>query len=139
VAEHRRSWGQRQPIEATNHRSEILRRKRGAAPSVGRDRIRTAAPGADVVIERWVAAGRNVGSMVTQTGKLLELYGPEIFRKAIAETIERGTHDRGEIGVLCEKYRRAAEQPVPVHVQLGDDVPDREVIPHDLGGYDVER
>ena len=138
VAEHRRSWGQRQKIESPDHRAEILRRKRGAAPSTGRERLRTAAPGIDVVIERWVESGRNVGAMVAQTGKLLELYGIAIFRAAIADTIARGTHDPGEIGVLCETHRRAAAAPVPVDVRLGEHVPDRDVIPHDLGGYDVE-
>ncbi len=58
---------------------------------------------------------------------------------AVADTIERGTHDPGEIGVLCEKRRRAAQGSLPVDVQLGDHVPDRDVIPHDLGGYDVKR
>ena len=84
-------------------------------------------------------AGRNIGSMIAQVGKLLDLYGPDILAKAIAETVERGTHDPGEVGVLCEKHRRAAEHPVPIHVLLGDDVPDRDVIPHDLGGYDAKR
>jgi transposase len=139
VIEHARCWGQDQKLEVPGHRAEILRRKRGAAPSAGRDRLRTAAPGVDVVIERWVEAGRNVGSMVAQTGKLLDLYGREVFRQAIAEMIARGTHDPGQIGVLCEKHRRAAAQPVPVDVPLGDHVPDRDVIAHDLGGYDVKR
>lgn len=139
VAEHARSWGQRQKIEHPGHRAEIMKRKRGAAASTGRDRIRMAAPGIDIVVERWVEAGRNVGSMVAQTRKLLDLYGRDVFEKAIRETIERGTHDPGEIGVLCEKHRRAAEQPIPIEVPLGDDVPDRDVVPHDLGSYDVER
>jgi hypothetical protein len=77
--------------------------------------------------------------MTARTTRLLDLYGPEVFAKAIAETIERGTHDPGEVGVLCEKHRRAAEHPVPIHVPLGDHVRDRDVIPHDLGGYDVKR
>lgn len=138
VAEHRRSWGQRQKIESPDHRAEVVRRKRGAFPSTGRDRLRTAAPGIDVVIERWVEAGRNVGTMVAQTSKLLDLYGLDVFRHAIADTIARGTHDPGEIGVLCEKHRREADAPLPVDVRLGDHVPDRDVIPHDLGGYDVD-
>jgi transposase len=138
VAEHRRSWGQRQKIESPEHRAEIARRKRGAQASTGRDRIRAAAPGMDQLIERWVEAGRNVGSMVAQTGKLLDLYGLDVFRQAIAETIERGTHDPGEIGVLCEKHRRATEVPLPLDIHLGDHVPDRDVIPHDLGRYDVD-
>ena len=138
LAEHRRSWGHGQKIESPEHRAEIVRRKRGAYVSTGRERIRAAAPGMDRLIERWVDAGRNVGSMVAQTGKLLDLYGLDVFRKAIAETIERGTHDPGEIGVLCEKHRRTAETPLPLDIQLGEHVPDRDVIPHDLGGYDVE-
>ncbi|MGD0680314.1 MAG: hypothetical protein ABSC94_33480 [Polyangiaceae bacterium] len=139
VVEHARCWGQGQKIETTDHRAEILRRKRGAAPSAGRDRLRTAAAGIDILIERWVEAGRNIGSMVSQTGKLLDLYGRDVFGRAVAETVERGTYDPGEIGVLCEKHRRAAEQPVPVDIRLGDHVPERDVIPHDLGGYDVKR
>jgi transposase len=139
VAEHRRSWGLRQKVEAPDHRAQIVARKRGASASTGRERLRTAAPGIDVLLERWVEAGRNVGSMVAQTGKLLDLYGMDIFRKAVADTIERGTHDPGEIGVLCEKHRRGAEAPLPMDVRLGEHVPDRDVIPHDLGGYDVKR
>lgn len=139
VAHHSRSWGHRQKIEHPDHRDEIVRRKRGAAPSTGRDRLRAAAPDIDVLIERWVEAGRNIGSMVAQTSRLLDLYGPDVFEKAIAETVERGTHDPGEVGVLCEKHRRAAEHPVPIHVPLSPDIPDRDVIPHDLGGYDAKR
>lgn len=138
IAEHDRSWGHRLKIELPEHRAEIVKRKRGASESTGRDRIRMAAPGIDVLIERWVEAGRNVGNMVAQTRKLLDLYGQDVFEKAIAETIERGTHDPGEIGVLCERHRRAAEQPVPLEVHLGDDVPDRDVVQHDLGSYDVD-
>jgi transposase len=139
VADHDRSWGHRQKIEHPDHRAEIVRRKRGAAPSTGRDRLRAAAPRIDVLIERWVVAGRNIGSMIAQTSKLLDLYGADVFAKAVAETVERGTHDPGEVGVLCEKHRRAAEHPVPIHVPLSDGVPDRDVIPHDLGGYDAKR
>jgi transposase len=139
VAEHARLWGQRQQIAAPEHRAEIMQTKRRAGPTTGRERLRAAASGIDVVIERWVEAGRNVGTMVAQTCRLLDLYGRDIFEKAIAETIERGTHDPGEIGVLCEKHRRAAERPVPLEVPLGDHVPDRDVVPHDLGGYDVRR
>ena len=139
VAQHARSFGHRQKIEHPEHRAEIVRRKRGAAASTGGGRLRAAAPDIGILFERWVDAGRNVGSMTARTTKLLDLYGQNVFAKAITETIERGTHDPGEVGVLCEKHRRAAEHPVPIHVPLGDHIPDRDVIPHDLGGYDVKR
>jgi transposase len=139
VAHHPRSWGHRQKIEHPDHRAEILRRKRGAAPSAGRDRLRAVAPQIDILFERWVTAGRNVGSMTAQTSKLLDLYAADVFEKAVAEVILRGTHDPGEVGVLCEKHRRAAERPVPIDIRLRDHIPDRDVIPHDLGGYDAKR
>jgi len=139
ITEHRRSWGYGQKTENPEHRAELLRRKRGAIVFAGRDRLRTVAPGIDTLFERWVHVGRNVGSMTAQTLKLLDLYGSDVFALAVAETIERGTHDPGEIGVLCEKHRRASEHPVPIDIPLGDNVPDRDVIPHDLGGYDAKR
>ena len=139
VATHPRSWGHRQKIESPEHRADLIRKKRGAGPSLGRQRLVAAAPGINEVIERWVKAGRNIGSMVAQVSKLLDLYGSDIFAKAIAEVVEQGTHDPGEIGVRCEKHRRASDQPVPVDVRLSASVPDRDVIPHDLGGYDAKR
>ena len=136
VAEHERSWGQRQKIEAHGHRVELIQRKHAADSSTGRDRLRAAAPDIDILVGRWVEAGRNVGLMVTQTRRLLDLYGHDIFVKAVAETIARGTHDPGALGVLCERHRRVAEHPVPIEVPMADGVPDRDVVPHDLGGYD---
>ena len=139
VATHPRSWGHRQKIEAPEHRADLIRKKRGAGPIIGRQRLVMAAPGINEVIERWVEAGRNIGSMVAQVSKLLDLYGSDIFAKAIAEVVEQGTHDPGEIGVRCEKHRRASDQPVPVEVRLSANVRDCDVIPHDLGGYDAKR
>jgi transposase len=139
IAEHPRSWGRRQKIESREHRDLILRSKPGATPSAGRDRLRAAAPEIDIIYTRWVDLGRNVGSMAAQTARLLQLYGQDVFQKAIAETVERGTHDPGEIGVLCEKYRRAAEHPIPIDVPLSEGIPDRDVIPHNLGDYDADR
>jgi hypothetical protein len=139
VAEHGRSWGQHLTVELPEHRAAIQKRKRAAFGSTGRDRLRAAAPEIDVVIERWVEGGRNVSSMVLRTQRLLDLYGSDLFRRAVADVIERGTHDPGEIGLLCEKHRRASGAAIPMDIALGDHVPERDVIPHDLSGYDVER
>jgi len=139
ISEHLRSWGHRQKIEAAGHRASIMKTKPGGTPSAGRDRLRNAAPGMDAVFGRWIESGRNLGSLVAQTLRLLDLYGPEVFGRALADTVERGTHDPGEIGVLCERHRRAAERPIPIDVPLSPGVRDRDVIPHDLGAYDADR
>ena len=50
--------------------------------------------------------------------------------------IARGTHDVGAVAIVCEQLRRKANKPVPLDVVLGSHVPDRDVIPHSLEGYD---
>jgi transposase len=139
VATHDRSYGKREVVEAIEHRDEILRQKRGARESKGRDRLRAAIPGFNQLLERWVEAGRNIGSMTARTLKLLDLYGDALVAEAAAEVIARGTHDPGAIAQFCEQRRRAQRQPVPIDIPLDAHVPDRDVVPHDLEGYDGKR
>ena len=124
-------------LSMREHRAEILATKRHASDLKGRDRLHAVVPEIDVLIARWVAAGRNIGSMVGRTIHLLNLYGETLLGEAVAELVARGTHDPGALAILCEQRRRAADKPVPIDIRLGDHVPDRDVIPHDLGGYDA--
>lgn len=139
VARHDRSWGRNQQIEAPEHRATLLEEKRAAREAKGRDRLGVEIPGFDILQERWVAAGRNVGFMTAKALRLLDLYGVEILGAAAREAIARGTHDPGALAVLCEERRRAADNPVPIDIDLGAHVPDRDVIPHDLESYDAQR
>ncbi len=90
----------------------------------------------DILLERWVEAGRNVGFMVAKASHLLDLYGVDILGAAAREAIARGTHDPGALAVLCEDPR-ATDGLVPIDIDLGAHVPDRDVIPHDLETYDA--
>lgn len=139
VAEHDRNWGRRQIVELPEHRAALLAQKRGAQASKGRDRLRAAVPQVDALLQRWVEAGCNLGSMTARTLKLLDLYGADLFAAAVAEVITRGTWDIGAIAHVCEQLRIAAARPVPVPLNLGAHVPDRDVIPHPLESYDVLR
>jgi hypothetical protein len=139
VARHPRAWGRAQVIEAAEHCAELLEHKRAAREPKGRDRLGTAIPGFDILLERWVEAGRNVGFMTAKAVHLLDLYGAEILGAAAREAIARGTHDPGALAVLCEERRRAADSPVPIDIDLGAHVHDRDVIPHDLETYDAQR
>lgn len=139
IAEHDRSWGRRQTIELAAHREAIVAQKRGARESKGRDRLRVVAPRIDRLFERWLEMGCNVGSMTARTLVLLDLYGPALFAAAVDDVIARGTWDIGAISQLCEQRRIAASRPVPVQIQLGDHVPERDVIPHALETYDALR
>jgi hypothetical protein len=136
VASHTRCWGRRQVVEDPAHRVQILERKGAARDLKGRDRLRAEVPGIDVLLERWMRAGRNLGSAVARTLVALDLYGAEALRGAVTEALARGSEDPGALGHLCEQQRSAANKPVPTPVSFGDHVRDVEVVPHDLGDYD---
>lgn len=136
VARHARCWGRHQTLELREHRVAILEEKRNARDLKGRDRLRMEVPEIDALLERWVNAGRNIGSMIGATIKLLDAYGPAILREVTADMVRRGVHDRGAMAILCEQRRRRRSGPAPLAIQLGDHVVERDVIPHDLGGYD---
>jgi hypothetical protein len=136
VARHDRCWGRHQTLELREHRVAILEEKRKARDLKGRDRLRVEVPEIDALLERWVDAGRNIGSMIGSTIKLLDAYGPAILREVTADMLRRGVHDRGAMAILCEQRRRRHSGPAPLAIQLGEHVVERDVIPHDLGGYD---
>lgn len=136
VARHPRSWGRHQTSELKEHRAALVEEKKRARDLKGRDRLRVEVPGIDVLLARWVDAGRNLGSMVASTITLLNAYGPAIMRDVIADMTARGIHDRGAMAILCEQRRKRCAGPAPIIVELGQHVVERDVIPHDLGGYD---
>lgn len=137
VARHQRCWGRRQRIEDAAHRQALLVQKCGAGEAKGQDRLRAAAPGIDALFERWVDAGRNIGSVTARTVALLDRYDADTVAAAVTEVVARGTHDPSAVAIVCEQLRRKAQKPVPLDVQLGQHVPDRDVIPHSLEAYDV--
>lgn len=138
VARHARSSGRRQVIEDPAHRAALLDEKRGAREQKGRDRLAAVAPHTDVLYQRWLDHGRNLGNMTSQVLRLLDLYGDEVFRAAVDDLIARDAHDPGALAVLCERRRRK-DQPVITAPRFADHVEDRDVIPHDLESYDARR
>lgn len=134
VARHDRCWGRKQVLELPEHRNEIIEQKRGARELKGRDRLRVEVARIDELLNRWLEDGRNIGSLVAQTLKLLDLYGASVLTEAVAELLDRGQHDYGALAILCEKRRRRPKPILPL--EIGSHVPDRDVVPHDLGGYD---
>jgi hypothetical protein len=139
VARHARSWAKHQRIEEPEHRRELLEHKRAARSPKMRDRLLAEIAGMDALYTRWVDVGRNIGLMTVRVGKLLELYGAEILAKAVADVLARGLHDPGALALRCEEARRVANRPMPVVLELGANVPDCDVVPHDLGKYDRPR
>jgi len=134
VATHARSWAKHALIEAPEHREALLEQKSAGRDGKGRDRLRAEVPRADELMQRWLEDGRNVGSLVARTQKLLDLYGPSVLTQAVAELLDKGSHDYGALAILCEQRRKKPRRILPI--ELAPHVVDRDVIPHDLGAYD---
>ncbi len=136
VAHHPREWGRNQWLELPAHRAALVEEKRAARALKGRDRLRAEVPEIEPLFERWVDAGRNLGSMVARVIVLLDAYGALAMREVLTEMVARGTHDPGAMAILCEQRRRARGDRPPRVVAFGDHVQERDVVPHDLAGYD---
>lgn len=137
VATHTRSWAKNATLEDPSHRAAILASKPRARDGKGRDRLRAEIPHADELMRRWLEDGRNVGSMAASTLKLLDLYGANVVTQAVDALLEKGSHDVGALAILCEQRRTKPRRVLPL--SLAAHVVDRDVIPHDLGGYDDDR
>lgn len=136
VACHERCWGRHQRIEHKAHLASTLEAKAKARSGKGRERLHAELPHIDVLVAQWLEQGRNVGSMIARTLRLLDDYGATSVSAAVQTMIERGTTDLGALAILCEQHRNNTGRPAALSLQLGPHVVEREVIPHDLGGYD---
>ena len=85
-------------------------------------------------MRRWLEDGRNVGPLVGRTLKLLDLYGASVVAPAVDDLLAKGGHDYGALAILCEQRRKKPRRVLPI--ELAAHVVERDVIPHDLGGYD---
>jgi transposase len=136
VARHERSMGRHQRIEDKDHVIQALATKERARPAKGRERLCAEVPESEALLAQWLDAGRNVGSMIARTLHLLDGYGAAAVGAAVRIMIERGTSDLGALSILCEQHRRRQGRTNPLALELGKHVIERDVIPHDLGGYD---
>lgn len=136
IADHARSWGRCEIIEVSAHRASLIAERRAARALKGRDRLRAVAPMFDRIVERWGTSGSSLGRRVSQSIKLLELYGDHVFAAAAADIDARGLTDIGALAVACEQRRKDRNRPVPIELVLPDHLDDADVIPHDLESYD---
>ena len=74
--------------------------------------------------------------MIARVIVLLDVYGAPVLREVLTEMVASGTHDPGAMAILCEQRRRVRGDRPPRVVAVGDQVRERDVVPHDLGGYD---
>jgi len=135
VALHKRCFGRRQTVEDPEHRRALVEVKRRAKDGFKRDQLCRSVPAFQLVLERWLEEGRNIGVAVARASSACDDYGADVFAAAVDEFVSRGLVDPAALGALCDHIQRhrkprSTPSPAPHHVD------DRDVTPHDLGGYD---
>lgn len=136
LASHRRCFGKHQRVEATEHRMELIRERRRARQTKGRDRLLLAAPDIGKLLAALLHEGHNVGLATVRLLGLLDLYGEECFRRGLKDLLDSASVDTAALAVRCDAHRRTLNAPMNLPVSLPLDVVDRDVIPHDLESYD---
>lgn len=137
VARHVRSYGKKRVIEDPAHREALVENRKNAERQMGKDRLLAVTPAMAALYERWVSHNKNVGNTTSRVLRLLDLYGEDVLRAAVAEMVAAGTHDPGALELLCERIRtRRGKKPALLDVRFADHVYDRDVVPHDLEVYD---
>lgn len=139
VAAHHRSWAVGETVEDPEHIAELVRTKRAAREIKGRDLLRVAVPESDRIFEELALRGDNLGGNTVRLLQLLDDYGPEELRAAVAVAIEREAWGAASVAHILEQRRRARGHKMRVRVDLPDDprVRNLRVKSHDLGGYDA--
>jgi hypothetical protein len=139
IARHCRSWAVGQRVEDPEHIAELVRTKRAARELKGRDLLRVAVPDTDRIFEQLALRGDNLGGNTVRLLQLLDDYGAEELRAAVATAIERQAWGAGSVAHILEQYRRARGHKPPSRVDLPHDprVRDLRVQSHDLGDYDA--
>jgi transposase len=139
VAHYGRCWGRKQKRYEPMYQAELVAQRRAGRQGAGQQRLQQLVPNINTLFERWVAAGRNVGSMTSQVTHLLDIYGNNIFIEAATDMLNRDTHDPGALALLCDNLRKQQRRRVLTQEQLPDHHLDKEVLQQGLETYDVKK
>lgn len=138
VACHGRAWGTGEVVEEPSHVEALVKSKHAARELKGRDRLRSAVPETDTLFDALARRGENLGSHTARLMSLLDDYGGEELRAAVAEAMARQAYGAGSVAHILEQRRRTRGLLPPMRMQLPDDPRVRElrVRPHRLETYD---
>jgi transposase len=135
---HPRSYDRNQMVVDPAHQEALLALKRkalGASPS---GRLLSAAPQIEALLQAAVQRGEPIGSQTTQLTLLLDDYGPDELKAAVAEALQRGTPRASSVAyILSQRHRLQRYRGLaPVNLTRRPELEDIHVQPHDPETYD---
>ena len=137
IATHPRSYDRGAQVEDPRHVEALVLHKQGARELRALDRLHHAAPRVRDLLALVAERGGNLGNLVHNLTRLLDVALPEDLEAAIAEAIDRGTPHLGAIRALVDQRRHARGEPPPVTLHAPRDPRHARVVrPHLLSTYD---
>lgn len=138
IARHRRCWDRHQLIEDPTHRETLLAEKRKAFGSSPNQRLISAVPDTEALLELAFQRGHSPTRLTRQLLQLLEDYGAAELRFAVAEALQRQMPHASSIAYILQKRHRLHRQasPLPVTLSRRPDLADIHIEPHQLETYD---
>ncbi len=141
LANHPRSYDSGAQIELPDHVQDLVDHKSAARQHRATDRLSQAVPAVAELLKRAAARGYNLGSITTGLAKLLDRYGAQPMRAAVAEALARDVPHPNAVLLALERARELRHQSPPVATQLSERARQLDVLvrPHALGSYDELR
>jgi transposase len=138
IARHARIYDQGRRITDKAHTQALLAQKRGAAAGAVDSALRLAVPEVESFLDAAFPRYRSIALLTAPLTRLLQLYGAEALRAALAEALARDTPTLAAVEYLLEKHRRDHQRRPPLPVDLADrpELAALHVQPHPLSDYD---
>jgi len=137
VAEHARCWLKHQVLEKAEHIDELAELKaRGREPK-GRERVLVEVPEAEAIYQSLMATHERLQPHTMRLMRLIDEWGAEAVREAVALAIERGTPRSDSVAYLLEKEIRNHDEPLAMRPRWGRrELDDMKIRHHKLEDYD---
>ena len=138
VAEHARCWDKQQVIENEAHLEALWKAKRKARAHRGQDRLLQAVPQAEELLGALARRQRHLATAVDRLLQLLDAFGTEEMRVAVAEALEKGSPHPETVRLILDRRRQQRHAKPPIAIELPDDPRVRNLVvrPHNLADYD---
>jgi hypothetical protein len=135
IARHLRSYDRHRPILDPVHQEALLKSKKKATHFMPLSRLEQAVPESRAFLDQALVHGETAGAQVSQLMKLLEQYGANALRRAIAEALERNTPHAYSVAFLL---RRKPRSTLPaLDLSHHPEAQSLDVRTHDLETYDA--
>ncbi|MCB1710335.1 MAG: IS21 family transposase, partial [Halioglobus sp.] len=139
IADHPRSDGQGEQIEAPAHLAALVEAKRAARHHRGQDRLAHAAPSSGDLLQQAAARGNPLARVTAQLVQLLDDYGAAELEYALQEALASGVPHPNAVRQVIERRREQRDRPPPLTLTLPANDRARNIVvrPASLARYDL--